>query len=280
MKKFILWGTLLFSQFAFSQTFENLGSISTALGGAGAGAVNSVDGVFNNPAALGVYNQRSAALSFAHNSVRASLSDNGADALFPAMLGYHQSDIDGTKVKAFYLGLAYPMSNQFSIGVNFGFQEIQLESVTGKFKQTLADVGMIYRTSEWFSVGAVLKNKPLNDTALSNTIDDQPATAAGFELNYENMVKFRSEVESGKNLQDEQKEIYKSGIEVAMNEWLQLRLGYQNNNIISQNYFTAGLGFSGPQFGLHYGYVKGSEFATEGKDAKEAYHSIDLAVPF
>lgn len=68
--------------------------------------------------------------------------------------------------------------------------------------------------------------------------------------------------------------IFKYGTTFLLNEWIVAKIGYQNDNIASQNYFTAGLGFNGPQFGLHYAYVKESEFK------KETHHSIDLVVPF
>lgn len=265
---------LLVSCSAWAQSFENLGSVSTSLGGAGVGAINNVDGAFNNPSAYALFLNRSMNLSFAKKAFRVSLADNGAEALFPALLGYNQSDVDGLKTKAFYLGVAHPFSPKFAIGANVGFQQTTLPGSDEKYRQNLADVGVIYRPNTWFSLGAVIKNQPLNDTDLSNTMDDRPTQAVGFETKYEELVNLRGELESGKNAASEQKMIVKGGMEIVLNEWTQLRLGYQNNNIISQNYFTAGLGFGGPQFGLHYAYVKESEFE------KETHQSIDLAIPF
>lgn len=269
--QFILF-TVLFSTNA--SAFENLGSVSTALGGAGVGAVDLVDGVFSNPAALPFYEQKSAALSFAKKSFRISLSDNGADALFPAALAYSQSDIDGFKNKTFYLAIAHTITSKIAFGVNAGFQEVKIPTDDNKYRQTVVDAGFSYRPNSWLSAGLVLKNKPLNDTDLDNSIDDRPTTALGIESKYRELVNIRLEAEAGKNAQDQQKSIFKTGVEIFMNEWMMLRLGYQNNNILSQNYFTAGLGFGGPQFGLHYAYVKESAFE------KEIHHSIDLAVPF
>lgn len=271
MKYFLV---LFLSNFAFAQSFENLGSVSTSLGGAGVGSVNLVDGTFNNPAAFPLFQQRAADLSYSKDSFRLSLADNGADALFPAMLGYSQSNFDEVKIKAFYLGFGYLMSQKISLGVNFGFQETQIPTIDDQFRQNVADIGIMFRPNEWLTVGAAVKNQPMNDTDLSDTIDNRPTQAVGFETQYDELVNLRAEFENGKNARSDQRSIVKGGMEIILNEWLQLRLGYQNNNIISQNYFTAGLGFGGPQFGLHYAYVKESEFK------KETYHSIDLAVPF
>lgn len=265
---------LFLSCSAFAQSFENLGSVSTSLGGAGAGSLNPVDAAFNNPASFSLFEQRAAAFSYSRDLFRISLADNGMEALFPALLGYSQSDINDEKIKSFYLGFSHAFSPKFSIGANFGFQQTQIPTVADNFRQNLVDLGLIYRPNEWFSVGAVVKNQPMNDTDLPNSIDDRPTQAVGFEAKYQNLVNIRGELEAGKNANSDQRVIVKGGLEILMNEWVQLRLGYQNNNIISQNYFTAGLGFGGPQFGLHYAYVKESEFE------KETHHSIDLAVPF
>lgn len=270
--KYVL--VLFLSCTAFAQTFENLGSVSTSLGGAGVGAINQVDGAFNNPAAFALFEQRSADISYSKDLFRISLADNGVEALFPAMLGYSQSDIDDVKVKSFYLGLAYVFSPKLSVGANFGFQETKVPFSDDKFRQNLVDVGVMYRPNNWFSIGAAVKNQPLNDTDLPEAMDDRPTQAVGFEVKYDEFVNLRGEYETGKNANSDQRAIVKGGLEILMNEWMQLRIGYQNNNIISQNYFTAGLGFGGPQFGLHYAYVKESEFE------KETHHSIDLAVPF
>jgi hypothetical protein len=52
------------------------------------------------------------------------------------------------------------------------------------------------------------------------------------------------------------------------------RLGYQNNQITAKDYISAGLGFSGPQFGLHYAYISNTADKSEDK------HLIDLGIPF
>lgn len=272
--KYVISLILFSSSLALAQQFENLGSVSTSLGGAGVGAINTVDGAFNNPAAFPMYEQRAADFGKSDDTFRVSLSDNGAEALFPAMLGYSQTKNDDLKSKTFYLGLGYLASAKFSLGANFGFQETELSTSTEKYRQNVVDVGAMYRPNTWFSLGVVLKNQPLNDTEMSDTLDNRPNLAFGFETRYEDLVNMRAEYETGKNANSDQRAIVKAGMEIIMNQWIQLRLGYQNNNILSQNYLTAGIGFGGPQFGLHYAYIKESEFK------KETHHSIDLTVPF
>ena len=87
------------------------------------------------------------------------------------------------------------------------------------------------------------------------------------------IARFRFDIESAPENKTNRL-VYMSGIETYMNDWMIFRFGYQNNNVVSKNYITAGAGFAGPQFGLHYAYV------SNVADKKEDKHSIDLGIPF
>lgn len=93
--------TLLFLS-SLAHSFENLGSSSSALGGAGVGALDRIDGAFNNPSTIALFPTRVAAFSGGSKHFRTSFADNGAEALFPAMLGYSQTDINNIKSKTFF----------------------------------------------------------------------------------------------------------------------------------------------------------------------------------
>jgi hypothetical protein len=64
------------------------------------------------------------------------------------------------------------------------------------------------------------------------------------------------------------------GLENYINDYVVFRLGYQNNQVTAKDYISAGLGFTGPQFGLHYAYISNTADKTEDK------HLIDLGIPF
>lgn len=254
--------------------FENLGSTSSALGGAGVGAVNATDGAFNNPASIALFEHGSAAVSLAHKGFRVSFSDNGQDAMFPAALGYHQSEISTVKTKAFHLVLAKAIENKFSFGANIHVQDTKIDQNENTYKQTFVDVATLVKVSNWLTIGAAYKNKPLSDTELSDFIDYNPSLSFGVEMAYADIMNVRIDTESAQNLSLQQRQNYKFGLELLLKDWFMGRLGYQNNNVLSQNYSTVGFGFGGPQFGLHYAYVKESNFE------KDSYHSVDLAFPF
>lgn len=271
---FIFCFNFIFFKSSNVYAFENLGSVSTALGGTGAGSLSESDGAFNNPATISFFGQKTVALSYGSEAQRISFSDNGQDSLFPAMVGYSRNSAFDIDTESFYVAMAYPIKKLISIGANFGFQSTTIHPSTDKERQNVVDIGLTYRPRAWLSAGLVLKNQPLNDSDLADTIDDRPSVAGGFEVQYMDLTNLRAEIESGKNAQSEERLIYKFGLESYINEWFFGRIGYQNNNLESQNYFTAGIGLGGSQFGLHYAYTKESELQ------KDEDHSIDLIMPF
>jgi len=254
--------------------FEIQGSTAAGLGGAGVGSVNAVDGGFLNPAAIALLERNSASLNIANRGFRFYFADNGSDSMFPAALGYNQADLYGMKTKTVHLMLAKGVQDKFAFGTNVHFLELQIDGVETTYRQTLVDLAMIAKPFEFLSIGLAYKNKPTANTELSDYIDNNPLLSFGVEYNYIDLLLVKSDIESAQNSNLEQKQIYKFGLETHLNDWLILRLGYQNNNVLGQNYGTAGLGFGTTNYGLHYAYVKESNFK------KDAYHSVDLTMPF
>lgn len=253
---------------------ENKGSVSTAMAGAGAASVNLSDGYFLNPALISLYPAKSLTLASSFRTEKASLVDHGQEALFPLAVSYNQNDLNGTKNKTYSLGSAYLYKEKFSVGVGLQFKEMKNLQTDQIYRQNLVDIGFVFVPQEWLSFGLVVRAKPLNDIELVIPVEQKSTVAVASDLKVGDYLNSRFELEQGENAQNQKKMIVKLGFEIIANEWVLLRAGYQNNNLISQNYLTAGLGFGGPQFGLHYSYIKEAEMQ------KESFHSIDLTVPF
>jgi len=263
---------LMFYRAAFS--FEIQGSTSAALGGAGVGSVNAVDGGFVNPAAIGLFERNSASLGFANKGFRIYFADNGSDSIFPAAIAYTQSDLNGIKTKNFQLILAQAIQSKFAFAINIQPRETRVDNVDQTYRQTFLDLAALFKPIENWSLGFAFKNKPTQNTELNDFIDNNPSLVFGVEYSYLDLLFVKTDIESAQNAQLEQKQTYKVGLETHLNEWLILRLGYQNSNILGQNYGTAGLGIGTSNYGLHYAYVKESNLK------KDAYHSVDLTMPF
>lgn len=276
MKKiFLLLFLLYFIQPAMAapkaQNFS--GAVSTAVGGAGVGVMEIVDGALLNPSLIPLFPHKQVSLSYSTSRMSGIIVDHGKDALFPAALAYDQLSNDVYKNKIYHLILAYPLSDKFSIGADFHYNDFRFQNTDTSYTQTLVNVGLIWLAQKNWSFGIVHKDVALNDSDLPDTLDQVATTTLGMGYVYETFAQVRFDIETIEK-QTTRRFIYKIGLETYVNDWVITRFGYRNDNIASQNFATAGLGFAGPQFGLHYAYQ------TEANSAVDPLHVIDLSFPF
>ncbi len=271
MNKIIFLTTLLIS--IQNLAIENTGAVSAATGGAGAGVLEEIDGTHLNPASIALFSQKSFAASFSKYHTNIHMTDNGRDAFFPAAIIFTKSDENNIQTLGYHVALAYAVIENFSIGLDAELREIKIIGIDDKFRQTVLSPALFYQISDLFSAGLVLKNKALANTDLPDILDQNSSVTLGFGYTYEKFAKFRADLETAENEKTD-KMIYKFGLETYLNDWIITRIGYQNDNAHSLNFFTAGLGFAGPQFGLHYAYQ------AEARNNRDPLHTIDLNIPF
>jgi hypothetical protein len=277
-KIFILLAfSILFISNSFAAQIPNTsGAVSSAIGGAGVSVVDLDDGAFMNPATIPLFSRKELSLSYSSERFSANIVDNGADALFPAAIGYEKYSNDAFKSNVYHLMLAYAYESvvgHVSFGADFNLNDTKLTGSDESYKQTRATAGFLWQPSKSFSFGLTHKNIALNDTDLPDSIDKVTTTTAGVAYVYESFAQFRFDVETVEK-QPSDRFIYKIGLETYINDWIITRLGYRNDNVSSQNFTTLGLGFAGPQFQLHYAYQ------SEAKSTVDPLHIIDLSVPF
>lgn len=261
--------------FSYIQIFaiENTGAVSAATGGTGVGVLEDVDGPYLNPASIALFAKKSFAYSYSKYHTNIQISDNGRDALFPAGIAYTKTDENNIQTRAYHLLIAYPFTNNFSAGLDSKLREIKVSGIDENFQQTVLSPGFFYQLNESFSAGLVWKNNALSNTSLPDFLDQNSSVALGFSYVYEKFAKFRLDLETAEHEKTD-KMIYKFGLETYLNDWIITRIGYQNDNVHSMNYLSAGLGFSGPQFGVHYAYL------TEARNNRDPLHTIDINIPF
>jgi hypothetical protein len=274
---------ILFSFFFFlstglyAQTSQPSGAVSTATGGTGVGLIEMSESALINPATIPAYSNKQMSLSYSKDRFAVSLTDNGADALFPASLAYEQTSNDIFKNKIYHLILAYSFNGvkegTFSLGLDFSMHDFKIISTDLNYKQNKVTTGLFWQINSAASLGITYKNKALNDTDLPDTFDQATSINLGLAYVYQKFAQLRADVEKIEN-QNADRLIYKIGVETYLNEWIITRFGYRNDNMNSMNYATAGLGFVGPQFGLHYAYQ------VEAKNTVDPLHVVDLSVPF
>lgn len=273
-KKTIIFAALLFmSQTVLASAI--IGSVSTATGGTGRGAIEPIDGVLLNPASVSKIKTQFFAFNYSNEQMAVTISDNGKDALFPAALAFVRTDVNNLKTQDMALVLATSILPQLSLGSTISLVEYSttINTAEKKYRQTVADIGASFTVAKNISLGIVGYKVFASTAELEKSQQKQQLFAVGGSYTFDNFVRFRFDVESApENKVD--RLTYMAGLETYMNEWMIVRLGYQNNNVVSKNFTTAGLGFSGPQFGLHYGYL------TNVSNRDEDRHTVDLGVPF
>lgn len=142
-----------------------------------------------------------------------------------------------------------------------------------KYRQTTLDLAATYAVASNLGIGLVANKVGASQVDLADNLQVQKTTALGLSYTYQYFARLRFDVESAPENKTD-KLVYMLGLENYLNDWVIFRLGYQNNNVVAKNYFTAGMGFSGPQFGLHYAYISNTADKSEDK------HLFDLGIPF
>ncbi len=250
------------------------GAVSSATGGTGRGTAEPIDSVLLNPAIVSQLSSKILAVNYTKDRWGVTLADNGREALFPAALAYVKSENDFIKTQQVSLVLSYMVAKNISIGTNISLMEYDQQNIPNseKYRQTTGDIGIAYSTNT-FGAGIVANKVFSTSIDLSDLLQVQKTIGVGVNYTYLNFFRFRADLESAPDNQVDRL-VYMGGLETFTNDWVVLRLGYQNNNVAKKNFITAGLGFAGPQFGLHYGYI------SNVADSKDNKHSIDLGVPF
>lgn len=261
--------------FGFSgQAF--VGAVSTATGGSGRGAIEPADGVLVNPATLSDFPRKHFSVSYSDNDWALVVADNGKDAYFPAGLIFRRTDVNSVETQQLGLAFATPRWKLLTFGGTLSVYDYTHKlgpALEQKYKQGVLDLAMTMAITKDFGFGFVAKKVAAGMADLPENLQVQKTMALGMSYTYQNFARLRYDVESAPDNKTD-KLVHMAGLENFLNDWMIFRLGFQNNNVLVKDYFSAGVGFSGPQFGLNYAYV------TDIKDKTDSKHLIDLAVPF
>lgn len=262
----------LFSQISSAY----IGAVSTATGGAGRGAIESVDGLYLNPAFIRDFAAKSFSFNYSKDQWALSLIDTGADAFFPAGLQFISQKTDIVDTQKLGLTLGAPRWNRIVLGGTLAMLEYTDNLATTqdrKFRQGALDLGLTFSLYKNLSVGLVANKVGATEVDLNESLQQQKTLGLGISYMYDDFARFRLDAESGPDNKTDRL-IYMVGVENYINDWVIFRLGFQNNQVLAKDYFTAGLGFAGPQFTLHYAYISDTVDQTDQK------HLFDLGIPF
>lgn len=275
LKNLIIFSLLFLLSTAYAMAAPIIGSVSAATGGTGRGTVEPVDGVLLNPASVAQIKSKFFSFNYSKDQMAVTISDNGKEALFPAAIAFDTYEKDNFKTQDMAVVLAYSARPNLSFGTTISLVEYVQSGLVSeqKYRQTVGDLGVAYMINKDISVGAVAKKAFSSSSDVDPLLQKQKSIGLGGNYTYQNFVRFRFDVESAPDNKTDRL-IYMAGIETFVNDWVVARFGYQNNNVEAKNFLTAGAGFSGPQFGIHYAYL------TNVADRTEDRHSVDLGIPF
>ncbi|MBC7465995.1 MAG: hypothetical protein H7256_08380 [Bdellovibrio sp.] len=272
-KIILVLSTLFFSNISFATPV--VGSVSTATGGTGRGTVEPTDSVLLNPAIVAQIPTKYFSFNYSKDQMGLTISDNGRDALFPAALALNRIEVDHLQTQNIAVAVAYSLLPRLSVGLSVGLVEYSFDNSVNdqKYRQTVGDFGATYAFSKGFAIGLVANKIFSSKSDVDLTLQKQRTMGFGTNYTYQNFVRFRFDVETAPDNKIDRM-VYMAGLETFMNDWLIIRFGYQNNNVLAKNFTSAGLGFAGPQFALHYAYLSNPANSDDNR------HSVDLGIPF
>lgn len=258
------------------KTFALVGAVSSATGGTGRGAVEPIDGILLNPATVSDLPTKNFSVNYSADAWAMTVTDNGRDVYLPAALRFVKSKALTTDTQQLGLSFASRRWKKFAIGGTGSMMEYT-DSLTGtteqKYRQTTLDLAATYAAATNFGIGFVANKLASSKTTLNEALQAQQTLALGLSYTYQNFARIRFDIESAPENQTDRLN-YMLGFENYVNDWVVVRMGVQQNKVLAKDYVSAGLGFAGPQFGLHYAFISNTADKTEDK------HLIDLGFPF
>lgn len=285
MKILLMFSLVLVSFSAFAVNT----SVSGATGGAGVASVEASDAPYSNPAALAYLKGYYFTTFYGSSKVRdvsntqdfgLNLTDNMRDTVVPTSLAYVQSKAQGANetqdvlTRDFRLSFGNFVSQKFAFGLGVIHKDDQF--FEERFNQTNLNVGTHYAANKVLGFALYAENVLTPNSRITEEYRLKQRTTAGMTYHYKKFVRLKADVRtSSANSAD--KPTIMAGLESYMNKWLVIRFGAQKDAEIEGDLYSAGLGFIGPKFGLHYAYQSGRQ--NKPTEENLSRHSIDLAIP-
>jgi len=279
MKNIILSSSVVLCFFS-TYVFAYVGAVSTGTAGSGRAAFDITEAPVLNPAAIaylkGYFFNTGYGVQGRGNSFNISLTDNLPDTILPSSLQYWQQNQKNSLSQEFAtqtikFGVGNYVGKSFALGFGMNHQIDSLNST--KHIQTNLTVGSLWSVSPQLTFAAVFDNVVEPDSSVPSFYRLKPATSFGLAYNYRKFVRLRFDLETPVSSNSFSQPNIASAIETYWNRWIIIRLGLRKELSSKIDQYGGGLGFVGPKFALHYGYIQSPQ------DDKVSRHAIDLAVP-
>jgi hypothetical protein len=255
------------------------GAISTATAGSGRASIEATEAPTLNPAAIpfsqGYFFTSDIATVGTGQEYAFSITDNLPDTTVPTSVIYSQLDGTTTNKRSLmtqdmHLAFGNIVTKTFAFGLAI---EHKIDTVIAKkYFQTNLMMGTLFSLNQNLGLALVVENILPTDGSVPNDYRLIPTTAIGLSYNKGRMMRFKLDLETAKNNSFSQP-LIAGGVETYWNRWVIFRIGMKKDFDINSTQYGGGIGFTGPKFAVHYGYLS----SPESRDL--ARHSVDLAVP-
>ncbi|MCB0394331.1 MAG: hypothetical protein KDD25_07215 [Bdellovibrionales bacterium] len=269
---------LCYSENSYAQYV--FGTRSIGLGGAGRAAQIGSEGPLLNPANFplnndfhfgGIFNERELDSQGFVTEFGGFIVDRNPEALFPAMLSYTKKDkrLDGLRIKEtnYEVAVGKPVTGWLAIGFDLRYFQQRIGSDENTYFN--GGLGALVNPAQNLTFAVVGRNI-LN----RYTLDMQPALDVAGAYMFEKVLSVMADGVFREKDNPDKKGVYSLGLESYLPYDFMVRLGGRKDEYLSQNFWTAGLGWDGPKFTLNYAYERNAS-----KDGQFA-HSFDLLVYF
>jgi len=251
---------------------------------------DSAESHFINPASLVlapgfdfiVYNLESTSLdkSSSASTYGLSLVDNGPDIVFPG--GFHYikrikkySNTLTVDEELWALGVAGYINESMALGMGI-YKKSQKIDTGGEHSSITGDIGFIWHdTSKKLSFGASYYNLHIkSDSSTPELLQSKAKLRLGVQYIWNDEMMYRWDMAQQLQANTRNLNEYNLGIGVLLASFIQLRMGYNINELSQNKRVSLGLGFEGPKLKLDYSYSKGVE------GAEEPMHGVDFRISF
>lgn len=279
MRKFIM--VLMLA--AVCRTQAHVGAISSSTAESGRASAEPSDAPYMNPASLSFlrgyyfttgYSASANSPGSQGREFSLALIDNMPDTVVPTSLAFTQSkenfaseEVVGSDLQ---LGVGNYIGKSWAGGLGVRYRDNRVPH--DRFTQTNVSLSTLYLPTPEWGFAAILDNVLGANGSVPEDVRLRPETSVGTSYIYKRLVRTRLDLISASNNSWDQPTVA-GGLEMFMNKWVILRIGAQRNQELQATAYAAGVGFVGPNFGIHYAYFKSPDQESLTR------HALDLAVP-
>jgi hypothetical protein len=275
-----------------------VGSISSAMAGAGRSSVDIGESYLLNPAS--VAHLQGAAMAFGtsylewtnpqdnskatYDGWRLSLNENSPDSMWASSIYMSQSQNRQSRrsfnAPSQFNDAWFTLGNfvipQVSMGLSYHYHE----SLTAlqSYQEHNLGIGVLWTPLDHLGVGFSLQNFRAPPKDVPSELSLGSNGGIGLMYLHQDYLRLRLDYSrKAHQLPSLSSNEWAFGLENAMTPWTLVRIGIAqevNDESQSTQKLTAGFGFAGPRFGVHYGFqqLRVAKVGTE--------HSVDLMIPF